>query len=107
MQDKDDILSKTIGCILVNLMSVDYNQWLAMHFQERGKKYNYITNKLNQAAKASELVSQQLAVVDSASREYVVNQANMFSDLIFELTNLPPSKINRVKNLIEKLKKEQ
>lgn len=105
MQD-DELINKVIGCVLVNLMAVDYNSWLEMHFREKGKKYNYITNKLNQAAKASELVSQQLAIADQASKEYVVTQANMFSDLIFSLTSLPPEKIKRVINLVEKLRKE-
>lgn len=99
------IFNKTLGCIIANLISVDYNGFMEVEFRSIGN--NYLANKCIQAAKAEQKVIDKLKIVDKEVASMIEERVKFYSDLIFDVLALDESKQKRMRNLVDKLKKEE
>ena len=105
MKAEENIFNKTLGLIMANLISVDYNGFMSKTFRDAGS--NYLANKCDNAAKAEQKVIDKLKVADKSVKGMIDERVTFYSDVIFDLLELDEVNQKRVKNLIDKLKKEE
>lgn len=101
----EQVFHRTIGGIIANLISVDYNGWLAVEFREMGNKY--LANKCLEAQKAEQKVIDRLKVINPEVKAMIEKRAKTYSDLVFDITAMDDDKQRRILNLIAKIKKEE
>lgn len=101
----EQIFHRTIGGIIANLISVDYNGWLSIEFEQIGNKY--LSNKCEQARKAEQKVIDRLKVINPEIKAMIDKRAKTYSDLVFDITAMDDDQQRRVINLIAKIKREE
>ena len=104
MQEDNSVFHKTIGAIIANMIAVEYNGYMSVIYNEMGK--NYLRNKCDKAAKAEQEVIDRLSIANKDVKVEIEKMVKFNSDLIFDITAMDPDKQKRVRNLVDKIKKE-
>lgn len=102
---EETIFNKTLGVIIANMISVDYNGFMEVTFRDAGS--NYLANKCRDAAKAEQLLIDKLKIADSTVKGMIEERVTFYSDIIFDLLALDEVNQKRIQGLILKLKKEE
>lgn len=102
---EENVFNKTLGLIIANMISVDYNGFMEVIFREAGS--NYLANKCREASKAEQALLDKLKVSDSTVKEMLEERATFYSDIIFDLLALEEKNQKRVSGLVRKLRDEE
>lgn len=99
------IFQKVMGCIIANMLSAEYNEWMADYFTNDNKS-NYLKNKCTEAYKAEQKVIDKLKIIDADVKREIEEIKDKYSDLIFDIMALEEKDQNRIFSLLKKIKKE-
>lgn len=105
MKTEEMIFNKTLGLIIANMISVDYNGFMEVTFREAGS--NYLANQCANAHKAELKLIDKLKIADKTIKEMIDERVTFYSDIIFDLLALDEANQKRVAGLVAKLKKEE
>lgn len=105
METQETVFNKTLGLILANMISVDYNGFMEVTFREAGS--NYLANKCREASKAEQMLLDKLKVADKTVKGMLEDRVTFYSDIIFDILALEEVNQKRVEGLVKKLKQEE
>jgi len=101
-KEQELVFHKTVGCIVANKLSVEYNGYMSLIYKDAGM--NYLSNKCAAAEKASSDFIKRAKFKIESMEEKANDIVEFNADLIFETVALDPEHQQRVLRLVRKLR---